>query len=222
MNYGARPFLAVLTATCALALAGPAPAMAVCANEDAIPTAENVEAIRAALICLHNEARGEANVAPLRSDSRLTAAAQGHAEDMVTQSYFGHDSPSGLNAFDRMRETGYIGERTIWNAGETIAWAPGILATPRRVMDAWMRATTQRLTLLAPDFRDIGVGIALGAPVERAPDAVPAVTYTVNFGWRTTPRALRRCLRRASQRREAVRRIMRARCHGLTRGESSR
>ena len=58
-------------------------------------------------------------------------------------------------------------------------------------MDAWLDATSQRLTLLAPDFRDIGVGVALGAPVERDPDAPPAVTYTVDYGWRTTARTLR-------------------------------
>jgi uncharacterized protein YkwD len=196
--------------------------MAVCPNEDAIPTAENLEEIRAAMVCLHNEARREADVALLSPDARLTAAAQTHADDMVSQGFFGHDSPAGVNPFDRMREVGYIGARTVWNAGETIAWAPGLLATPRRVMDAWMKATTQRLTLLAPDFRDIGVGIALGAPVERPPDAAPAVTYTVDFGWRTTARALRKCLRRAERSRRPLRRIMRARCHGLARDASSR
>ena len=90
---------------------------------------------------------------------------------MVAQGYFAHDSLSGQGPFDRMRSTGYIGPRIVWNAGETIAWASGAASTPQRVMNAWMNATTQRLTLLAPDFRDIGVGIALGAPVERAPDA---------------------------------------------------
>ena len=211
-----------MTAACALALAGPAPALAVCPNEDAIPTAENLEEIRAAVICLHNEARAEANVALLSTDTRLTTAAEGHAHDMVAQGYFGHDSPSGQDPFDRMREAGYIGSRFVWNAGETIAWAPGLLATPRRVMDAWMKATSQRLTLLAPDFRDIGVGIALGAPVQHLPGSAPAVTYTVDYGWRTTRRALRRCLRRAAQRRQALRRVMRAKCHGLARSGLSR
>jgi hypothetical protein len=69
--------------------------------------------------------------------------------------------------------------------------------------------------MLAPDFRDIGVGIALGAPVERDADALPAVTYTVDYGWRITQRSLRRCLRRAANRkRRPVRRLMRARCYG--------
>ena len=201
--------------TCVALLAAAAPASAACANADTVPTAENLAEIRAAVICLHNEARKERNVALLSADARLTTAAQTHADDMVAQRYFAHDSPSGLDPFERMRDTGYIGRDIVWNAGETIAWASGSLTTPRSVMNSWMRATTQRLTLLAPDFRDIGVGIALGAPVERDPNASPAVTYTVDYGWRTSARALRECLRRAANRSGPVRRVMRAKCHGL-------
>ena len=204
-----------LAITCIAALAGPAQASAECANADALPTAENLEQIRAAIICLHNEARKEAGVAVLRSDARLATAADGHANDMVAQGYFSHDAPSGRGTFDRMRSTGYIRRGVVWNAGETIAWASGSKSTPRAVVDAWMGATTQRLTMLAPDFRHIGVGVALGAPVERAPDASPAVTFTVDYGWRTTLRALRTCLRRAAKRTGAARRLMRAKCHGL-------
>ncbi len=210
-----RVFLAVVS-TCVVALAAAVPASAACANEDAIPTAENLDLIREAVICLHNEARKDADVALLERDGRLATAADQHAQDMVADGYFAHDAPSGLDPFDRMRRAGYIGRGIVWNAGETIAWASGASATPRSVVDAWMDATTQRLTMLAPDFRDIGVGIALGAPIERDADALPAVTYTVDYGWRTTERALRICLRRAAKRRRApIRRAMRSRCYGL-------
>ena len=215
MNHGSRTFLAVVTAALAIALTGAAPASAACANEDTVPTAENLDLIRDAVICLHNEARDKANVALLERDGRLETAAGAHAQDMVEQGYFAHDSLDGASPFRRMRQTGYIGSNIIWNAGETIAWASGASATPKSIVDAWMDATTQRLTMLAPDFREIGVGVALGAPVDRDPDASPAVTYTVDYGWRITERALRRCLRRAERsKRRPVRRLMRARCYG--------
>jgi hypothetical protein len=103
-----------------------------------------------------------------------------------------------------------------WNAGETIAWASGSFATPRNVMYSWIESTSQRLTLLAPDFRHIGVGITLGAPGERDPAAVPAVTYTVDYGWRISEKKRRACLRRAAKKRRAAhRRVMRAKCDGL-------
>jgi uncharacterized protein YkwD len=216
-----RTLLALL-GTCIAVLAGAAQASAACPNADTLPTAENLEQIREAVICLHNEERQKARVALLSADERLTTAADLHAHDMVEQGYFAHDAPSGLNPFDRMRQAGYIARRIVWNAGETIAWASGASATPRSVMNAWMGATAQRLTLLAPDFRHIGVGVALGAPVEREPDAAPAVTYTVDYGWRITGRALRTCLRRAAKRTGPARRLMRAKCHGLARDFSTR
>ena len=209
-----RLFLA-LSSTCVALLAAAVPASAACANADTQPTAENLVEIRAALVCLHNEARAEAKVALLSRDGRLERSAQGHADDMVAQQFFAHESPSGTNPFQRMRATDYIGPGIVWNAGETIAWSSGSLTTPRAVTAAWMRATTQRLTLLAPDFRDIGIGVALGAPVERDPAASPAVTYTVDYGWRTSATRLRRCLRRAESQSGPLRRVMRAKCHGL-------
>ena len=214
MNHGSRKFLAAAMAVCALLLTGASPASAACANEDLIPTAENLDLIREAVICLHNEARDKANVALLERDGRLETAAEEHAKDMVEQTYFAHDALDGASPFRRMRQTGYIGPDIIWNAGETIAWASGSFATPKSIVDAWMDATTQRLTMLAPDFREMGVGVALGAPVERDIDAAPAVTYTVDYGWRIAERALRRCLRRAERKRRPVRRLMRARCYG--------
>ena len=216
MNFAPRKLLAVLTVSFAVVLGGAGQAYADCANADTIPTAENLELIRAAVICLHNEERRKADVPVLRSDDRLTYAAQFHADDMVANQYFSHDAPSGLNPFDRMRRVGYIARGFVWNAGETIAWASGSRTTPRVVMESWLYSTSQRLTLLAPDFRDIGVGIALGAPIERQADAAPAVTFTVDYGWRTSRAALRRCLRKAERRRSAaVRRSLRSKCHGL-------
>ena len=215
MDNALRNLLAVLGASLAFVFGGAAQAYADCPNADTVPTAENLPQIRAALICLHNEERKKAYVAVLGSDARLTKAADRHAHDMVNRGYFGHDTPNGVNPFDRMRRVGYIGRGIVWNASETIAWASGTHATPRSVMSAWLDSTSQRLTLLAPDFRDIGVGIALGAPVKRAPGSAPAVTYTVNYGWRTSMRALRRCLRKAERKRRSVRRALRSKCHGL-------
>ncbi len=209
-----RTFLALAITSLAL-LAPAAQASAACADADTAPTADNLPQIRAALVCLHNEAREEANVALLSSNWRLATAAQAHAEDMVTRQFFAHDNPSAVDPFERLRATGYIGRGIVWNAGETIAWSSGSLTTPRAVMNSWMGATTQRLTLLAPDFRDIGIGIALGAPVARDPNASQAVTYTIDYGWRTSTRVLRACLRRAENRTGFARRVMRAKCHGL-------
>jgi uncharacterized protein YkwD len=214
-------FTAFLASAIAV-MAAAAQASAACPNADLVPTAENLPAVRAALICLHNEERAKAKVELLRADRRLDTAAQGHAEDMVARKYFALDTPDGVDPYDRLKRTGYVGRRVVWNAGETIAWGTGAYATPRQIMASWLASTSKRLMLLAPNFRHIGVGITLGAPVVRAANAWPAldtssaVTYTVDFGWRTKARALRRCLRRATKSGAAAhRRLMQASCRGL-------
>lgn len=216
MNHGPRTFLVGIFVTCVIVLVAAGQASAACPDADTVPTADNLPQIRAALICLHNEERQKAKVALLNSNQQLATAAQRHADDMVARQYFAHDTLDGVDPFDRMKRAGYISSDFMWNAGETIAWASGSYTTPRSVMNSWLKSTSQRLTLLAPDFRQIGVGIALGAPVARDANASPAVTYTVDYGWRLSKTALRACLRRATSKGTAShRRLMRAKCHGL-------
>jgi len=210
-----RLFFSAVTAACLLALAGAAQASADCADADTVPTADNLPAIRAALICLHNEERQKAKVALLRSEARLVASAQGHSDDMVARKFFAHDTPEGISPFKRMRREGYITPDVFWNAGETIVWASGTFTTPRNIMYSLIEKPIERLTLLAPNWRHIGVGITFGVPVDRDPTAAPAVTYTVNYGVRLGEKKRLACLRRAAKKRQtAHRRLMQATCPG--------
>jgi uncharacterized protein YkwD len=210
-----RIFSSTVGACCAVALAGAAPASAECADADTVPTADNLPAIRAAIICLHNEEREKAKVALLRSDSRLVTSAQGHSDDMVARKYFGLDTPEGIGPFTRMRRAGYITPDVFWNAGETIVWASGTYTTPRNIMYSLIETPRERLTLLAPNWRHIGIGITFGTPVERDPIATPAVTYTLDYGVRVGEKKRLACLRRAAKKRQtAHRRLMQAKCAG--------
>ena len=66
-----------------------------CANTDLVPTAENLAAVRAAVLCLHNRERGERGLPPLREHAKLRQAAAGHSADMVARGFFAHDAPGG-------------------------------------------------------------------------------------------------------------------------------
>jgi uncharacterized protein YkwD len=90
-------------------------------------------------------------------------AAIAHARDMVAHAFFGHDSPTGTTPQTRARSVGY-GRGHPMRAGETIGWAEGVYATPAEVVQAWMDSPEHRAILLAREFRDIGLGLALGAP----------------------------------------------------------
>jgi uncharacterized protein YkwD len=181
-----RIFSGVVLCCAVMVLAAPVSADAACPYEDVAPTADTLEQARAALVCLHNQERKASGVRAVRSNVLLDSSAGAHSTDMVARRYFSHDTPDGLDPFARMRRAGYIRRGGLWNAGENIAWGSGRLATPRSVFDAWMDSTGHRLTMLASDFNEIGIGISLGAPSSEYAHLTSAVTYTVDFGWRDT------------------------------------
>ncbi|MFH8838133.1 CAP domain-containing protein [Streptomyces sp. NPDC017868] len=108
------------------------------------------------VVALANAEREKAGCGPLRSESHLRAAAQGHADDMAERDYYEHHSPEGRDAGDRMSGAGYA-----WSAwGENIHRGP---KTPARAMEDWMDSPGHRANILNCSFRDIGVGVTLAA-----------------------------------------------------------
>jgi uncharacterized protein YkwD len=159
----------------------PAPAPAApqrCDSTDLQPAPENVEAIRDAILCLHNQIRAQNGLPALRANVRLERAAQGHSAAMVQQGFFEHTTPDGVSMVDRILGARYARPWQGWSLGENLAWGTGDLATPRGALDAWMNSPGHRVNVLRRTFKEVGVGIALGVPVNDAAGA----TYTVDFG----------------------------------------
>lgn len=174
---------AVLAALCALALAcAPvAAAQKPCSGASATPADLGKRAVVRATLCLLNAERDKQGQPSLRLNSRLAKAALGHAKDMARKNYFAHDSPSGANFVDRIKRTGYLTGVGTWTVGENIAWATGEQASPRAIVQAWMRSAGHRANILSGAFREIGIGVAQDAPVA---DAGPGGTYATDFGAR--------------------------------------
>jgi uncharacterized protein YkwD len=182
-----RLLLALVLAACAVVVLPAATADAAkrkaksdCANTHAQPAAANVGDVRAAVLCLHNRERAARGMPALRESAKLRRAAEGHSADMVAQGYFAHDSLSGADMADRILGTGYARGRA-WSLGENIAWGTGSLATAAEIHRAWMESPGHRANILRRQFREIGIGIALGAPVG---DGGDGATYTADFGVR--------------------------------------
>jgi uncharacterized protein YkwD len=109
----------------------------------------------AQVVALTNAERAKVGCPGLTVDARLAAAAQAHSLDMDVNSYFGHNTPSGLTPFQRMIADGY---------GFSVA-AENIAAgqpTPSAVMAAWMQSPGHRANILNCALRQIGVGYAVG------------------------------------------------------------
>jgi uncharacterized protein YkwD len=155
------------------AAAAPAGASAAgCSGADALgPNATH------ATLCLLNAQRRAHRLRPLHLDGKLGAAAAGHANDMVSQHYFAHDSRNGSSFSARIKRTGWTRSRRSYTIGENIGWGGGDFATPRAMVSAWMHSSGHRANILARQFRMIGIGIANGAPTGES-----GATYATDFG----------------------------------------
>lgn len=150
-----------------------------CANADLAPTAGNLAAIRAAVLCLHNQVRSSRGLSTLGTDSKLRRTAAGHSADMVDRSYFEHTTPDGVTMVDRIMRSGYVRPDRGWMIGENLEWGTGQLATPRGAMQAWMDSADHRANILRRGYAELGVGVSLGTPTPGNPSGA---TYTVDFG----------------------------------------
>ncbi|MFI0742149.1 CAP domain-containing protein [Streptomyces sp. NPDC021100] len=106
-----------------------------------------------------NAERAKAGCSPVRLNSLLTQAAQGHSDDMAARNFFDHTNPDGKGPGDRITAVGYR-----WSTyGENIAYGQ---QTPASVMDTWMHSSGHRANILNCSFDEIGVGInnAPGGP----------------------------------------------------------
>jgi uncharacterized protein YkwD len=116
----------------------------------------DVQAARERMLSIVNAARLVEGRPPLTLDPRLNAAAQAHAQDMLAQTYYAHQSPGGTLPRQRVRTAGVsadlIGENLA--AGQT---------SVENVMEAWLHSVDHRRNILDPRFTQLGVGIAVGS-----------------------------------------------------------
>ena len=152
-----------------------------CRNVDARPRSIPVVALERATFCLINAERRARKLGALRANDRLRLGARRHALDMVRRRYFAHVSLGGRGLAQRLRASRYIGSHRRWEVGEALAWGSGSRSTPRSRVRAWLRSPGHRAILLSKRYREVGIGIAPGAP--RRGFRV-AGTYVADFGRR--------------------------------------
>ncbi len=177
----ARRILSTVALIATAALAVPTFAAA-CTSTDLTPTQHNVRAVRSATLCLVNQQRAANGLPRLRAQRQLQIAAQSYAGEMVRGLFFSHVSPSGSTLDQRIRQgTRYLAGALRYEIGENIAWGQGTLAKPSAIVAAWMASPPHRANILRASFKEIGIGVAPGAPVAGLAGD-PAVTYTNEFG----------------------------------------
>jgi uncharacterized protein YkwD len=162
----------------ALTAVGAAPAMAsaACPAATRTPAAMGADRATHATLCLLNRERARRGLGRLQLDRKLSRAARGHAGDMVARHFFSHASLDGATFAARIARTGWTRSRGSYTLGENLGWGAGPMSSPRAIVRAWMTSAGHRANILAPEFRAIGIGIAIGAPTGGS-----GATYTTDF-----------------------------------------
>jgi len=176
--------LAVLFIAALSVAASTAAAAAPCANTTIVPTAANGPVIRSATLCLLNVERTSRGLRAVRADGQLRRVAQRYSAQMVTHGFFAHVGYDGSTLRSRVRTgTSYLSRVSRWTLGENLYWGSGELSTPQQTVQGWMNSPGHRANVLNAKFRDIGIGVAIGAPQDIG--GSPAATYATEYGTRT-------------------------------------
>lgn len=139
--------------------------------------------LETAVIARINAVRRSHGLRPLRSNSRLAAAADFHSRDMGRRGYFEHDSANGT-AFWRRIERFYPSRGfNSWTVGENLLWGTNRYGASFAVRE-WMNSPPHRENILSREWREVGIGAAFfgSAPGEYRGRAVTIVT--ADFGSR--------------------------------------
>jgi uncharacterized protein YkwD len=163
-----------------LTAAPSAMAVRACPAAGATPSSVAKRTVVRATLCSLNAQRDRYGLPPLKLNKRLSKAARGHARDMVRRDYFAHDSLGGGTFVDRIRRSGYLSGASSWSVGENLAWGTNERSAPRAITDMWMNSPGHRANILSSSFREVGIGLALGAPSAGG----QAATYATEFGTR--------------------------------------
>ena len=153
-----------------------------CQNTELTPSPENIELVRAAILCLINHKRAENSESPLTRNPELEQAAEGHCQELIADDYFAHVSPSGETPVDRIRGTGYIPSASDgYVIGENLAWGTYQLSTPQSIVAAWIASPGHLANILEAQYRETGIGVTPNVPASLA-EGAPGATYAQEFG----------------------------------------
>jgi hypothetical protein len=125
----------------------------------------------AQLLTATNSQRQAAGDETLRLNNRLTAAAQAKANDMVTQNYWSHDTPSGQAPWSFVSAAGY----SYRTAGENLAYG---FNSSQQVMNGWMHSPEHRANVLNTTYTEVGFAMASSANyIGQGPETLVVAMY---------------------------------------------
>jgi uncharacterized protein YkwD len=154
-----------------------------------IRNAPRVEGVRALsdleqqLVVAVNQQRVRRGLVALRISRPLSVAARGHSLSMAEHGYFAHESFDGSAFWVRIKAVYPALRGRSWAAGENLAWASPEL-TAAEAVGMWLRSPQHRQNMLAPRWREVGMGGVRALAASGVYDGLDATIVTADFGVR--------------------------------------
>jgi uncharacterized protein YkwD len=158
-------------------------AAASCPNANLRPNGSNAAAIDAATLCLVDQIRRSYRLRPLRANPELGTVAASQVSSMVHRNYFADVRPTGQTPMALVGTTRYKSHAAVISVGQNIAWGSGGLASPARIVAAWMASPPHRAIMLSGEYHDAGAAVAPELPSVLHAGRRGAV-YAIEFGAR--------------------------------------
>jgi len=134
-----------------------------------------------------NATRVSRGLRPLMLSSQLRDAAVAHSRSMLEGGFFTHESRDGSPFAARVkryyRSSGYAS----WSAGENLLYNTAGLDA-RMAIEAWLDSPPHRANMLAPGWREVGIGSLHASSAGGTFGGSPTWVVTMDFGTRTGSR----------------------------------
>jgi uncharacterized protein YkwD len=145
-------------------------------------TDNGLKALELDVVARINAQRTARGLRPVRVSRGLTAAASYHSREMGVRGYFEHESLNGAPFWKRI-ERFYPTGRSSWSVGENIFYETPDTSAASAVRK-WMGSPPHRQNILAPEWREIGIGAVHLASARGAYGGHSVTIVTADFGAR--------------------------------------
>jgi uncharacterized protein YkwD len=135
------------------------------------------------LLSAINDIRRTHGLRELRLNKALTLAALGHTQSMAKLGFFAHEGHDGSPFWARIKPRYRPQPGHRWGVAENLVWAsPGLSA--EEALQLWMDSPPHRKNLLAPAWREIGLGAVHAPGAPGVYDGLDVTIVTADFGVR--------------------------------------
>ena len=145
---------------------------------------ERLASLEQEILTKVNDVRAAHGLRSLKISSELESAAVDHSQSMLTYGYFAHEARDGSSFRARLTRFYPLDGFTSWRAGENLVYSSARLNASGAVR-AWMRSPALREDLLAPRWRETGVGAVHADSAGGTFKHQPVWLVTMDFGLRT-------------------------------------